>query len=59
MPWFGRWKKGRALLTRLSTVATVRGDFHVHQCLVVAFARACARKKRIISRLASGPRASV
>ena len=30
-----------------------------NQCLVAAFALACARKKRIISRLASGPRASV
>ena len=31
----------------------------LNQCLVAAFALACARKKRIISRLASGPRASV
>jgi hypothetical protein len=31
----------------------------MHQCLVAAFALACARKKRIISRLASGPRASM
>ena len=30
-----------------------------NQCLVAAFAIACARKNRIISRLASGPRASV
>ena len=30
-----------------------------NQCRVAAFALACARKKRIISRLASGPRASV
>lgn len=30
-----------------------------NQCLVAAFALACARKKRIISRLASGQRASV
>jgi hypothetical protein len=35
------------------------GRLHMHQCLVAAFALACARKKRIISRLASGPRASV
>ena len=33
--------------------------FYMHQCLVAALALACARKKRIISRLASGPRASV
>ena len=43
----------------LSTFASVWTDFHMHQCLVAAFALACARKKRIISRLASGPRASV
>jgi hypothetical protein len=42
-----------------SASATVQGDFHAHQCLVAALALACARKKRIISRLASGPRASV
>jgi len=30
-----------------------------NQCRVAAFALACPRKKRIISRLASGPRASV
>jgi UDP-glucose 4-epimerase len=29
------------------------------QCLVAAFVLACAKKKRIISRLASGPRVSV
>jgi hypothetical protein len=39
--------------------ATVRADLYMRQCLVAAFALACARKKRIISRLASGPRASV
>jgi hypothetical protein len=42
-----------------STFATVWADFHMHQCLVAAFALAFARKKRIISRLASGPRVSV
>jgi hypothetical protein len=42
-----------------STCATAGADLHMHQCLVAAFALACARKKRIISRLASGPRASV
>jgi hypothetical protein len=30
-----------------------------NQCRVASFVLACARKKRIISRLASGPRASV
>ena len=42
-----------------STFATVRADFQMPQCLVAASALACVRKKRIISRLASGPRASV
>jgi hypothetical protein len=42
-----------------SAFATVWADFHMHQCLVAALALACARKKRIISRLASGPRESV
>jgi hypothetical protein len=42
-----------------STFATAGADVHMHQCLVAAFILACARKKRIISRLASGPRASV
>jgi hypothetical protein len=34
-------------------------NFHMHQDLVAAFALAFARKKRIISQLASGPRVSV
>jgi hypothetical protein len=42
-----------------STFATAGADVHMHQCLVAAFVLACARKKRIIYRLASGPRASV
>ena len=46
----------------LSNAPGVRGLWayvHMHQCLVAAFALACAKKKRIISRLASGPLASV
>ena len=42
-----------------SAFATVWADLHMHQCLVAAFALVFAKKKRIISRLASGPRASV
>ena len=40
----------------ISTFATVRADFQTHQCWVAASALAFARKKRIISRLALGPR---
>jgi hypothetical protein len=35
------------------------GDMVRHQCRVAAFVFACAKKKRIIFRLALGPRASV
>jgi hypothetical protein len=42
-----------------STFAILRADFQMYQCLVATFALACAKKKRIIFRLASGPRASV
>jgi hypothetical protein len=47
------WRPG------FSTFATAGADVHMHQCLVATLALTCARKKRIISRLASGPRASV
>ena len=45
--------------TRLLDFRHRMGALHMHQCLVASFALACARKTRIISRLASGPRASV
>jgi hypothetical protein len=51
--------KSRAERTLRPTFSTAWAGFHMHQCLVAAFALACARKKRIISRLASGPRASI
>ena len=53
------YSSGTLRTAGFSTFATVRADLHMHQCPVAAFALACARKKRIISRLASGPRASV
>jgi hypothetical protein len=40
-------------------VASISPSRATTQCRVTAFALACARKNRIISRLASGPRASV
>ena len=46
-----------AALTKMVTHGETPGG--MAYTLVAAFALACARKKRIISRLASGPRASV
>jgi hypothetical protein len=55
----GRMGARRSLSDPLSRLSPPSGPTQVHQCLVAAFALEFARKKRIISRLASGPRASV